>query len=56
MFDTSYHPFVQNDITAVTKEGKILLTNLEVPDTEEAVSSRFEPHEQTGGDWQTINK
>ncbi|XP_053518345.1 proto-oncogene DBL [Artibeus jamaicensis] len=50
-----YH-LLKNDITAVTKEGKILLTNLEVPDTEETISSRSEPHEQTGGDWQTINK
>ncbi|XP_039730721.1 proto-oncogene DBL isoform X1 [Pteropus medius] len=44
-----------NDITTVTKEGKVLLTNLEVPDTEEAVSSRLE-HHQISGDWQTINK
>nr|XP_040142183.1 proto-oncogene DBL isoform X11 [Ictidomys tridecemlineatus] len=45
-----------NDITAVTKEGKILLTNLEVPDTGEAVSSSIERHQQINGDWQTINK
>ncbi|KAB1253678.1 Proto-oncogene DBL [Camelus dromedarius] len=45
-----------NDITAVTKEGKILLTNLEVPDTGDAVSSRLEHHQQISGDWQTINK
>lgn len=51
-----YCTFAQNDITAVTKEGKILLTNLEVPDPEEAISSRFEHHEQIGGDWQTVNK
>uniref|UniRef100_A0A8D1A5W5 MCF.2 cell line derived transforming sequence n=1 Tax=Sus scrofa TaxID=9823 RepID=A0A8D1A5W5_PIG len=45
-----------NDITAVTKEGKILLTNLEVPDAEDAVSSRPEHHQHISGDWQTINK
>ncbi|XP_064216930.1 proto-oncogene DBL isoform X5 [Aotus nancymaae] len=50
-----YH-LLKNDITAVTKEGKILLTNLEVPDTEGAVSSRLEYHQQISGDWQTINK
>nr|KAF6435977.1 MCF.2 cell line derived transforming sequence [Rousettus aegyptiacus] len=49
-----YH-LLKNDITAVTKEGKVLLTNLEVPDTEEAISSRLE-HHQISGDWQTINK
>ncbi|XP_069318957.1 proto-oncogene DBL isoform X1 [Eulemur rufifrons] len=50
-----YH-LLKDDITAVTKEGKILLTNLEVPDTEEAVSSRLERRQQITGDWQTINK
>ncbi|XP_074247598.1 proto-oncogene DBL isoform X2 [Saimiri boliviensis] len=50
-----YH-LLKNDITAVTKEGKILLTNLEVPDTDGAVSSRLECHQQVSGDWQTINK
>nr|KAF6313954.1 MCF.2 cell line derived transforming sequence [Pipistrellus kuhlii] len=50
-----YH-LLKNDITAVTKKGKILLTNLEVPDPEEAISSRFDHHEQIGGDWQTVNK
>uniref|UniRef100_A0A8C9USR8 MCF.2 cell line derived transforming sequence n=1 Tax=Spermophilus dauricus TaxID=99837 RepID=A0A8C9USR8_SPEDA len=50
-----YH-LLKNDITAVTKEGKILLTNLEVPDTGEAVSSSIERHQQINGDWQTINK
>ncbi|KAM5195420.1 proto-oncogene DBL isoform 7-T8 [Hipposideros larvatus] len=47
---------LKNDITAVTKEGKILLRSLEVPDTEGAVSSRFERHQQISGDWQTVNK
>lgn len=51
-----YCTFEQNDITAVTKEGKILLTNLKVPDPEEAINSRFEHHEQISGDWQTVNK
>ncbi|XP_036694998.1 proto-oncogene DBL isoform X4 [Balaenoptera musculus] len=50
-----YH-LLKKDITAVTKEGKILLTNLEVPDAEDAVSSRLENHQQICGDWQTINK
>uniref|UniRef100_A0A8D2E154 MCF.2 cell line derived transforming sequence n=1 Tax=Sciurus vulgaris TaxID=55149 RepID=A0A8D2E154_SCIVU len=50
-----YH-LLKNDITAVTKEGKILLTNLEVPNTGEAVSSSIERHQQINGDWQTINK
>ncbi|XP_021569972.1 proto-oncogene DBL isoform X2 [Carlito syrichta] len=49
-----YH-LLKNDITTVTKEGKILLTNLEVPVTE-VVSSRLERHQQISGDWQTINK
>ncbi|XP_021098192.1 proto-oncogene DBL isoform X11 [Heterocephalus glaber] len=50
-----YH-LLKNDITAVTKEGKILLTNLEVPNTEEAVSSRLERHRHISGNWQTVNK
>ncbi|XP_007452134.1 PREDICTED: proto-oncogene DBL isoform X6 [Lipotes vexillifer] len=50
-----YH-LLKKDITAVTKEGKILLTNLEVPDAEDAVSSRLENNQQICGDWQTINK
>nr|KAF6492433.1 hypothetical protein HJG59_009636 [Molossus molossus] len=45
-----------NDITAITKEGKLLLTNLEVPDTKESVSIRLEHHQQISGDWQTVNK
>uniref|UniRef100_A0A3Q1NGV5 MCF.2 cell line derived transforming sequence n=1 Tax=Bos taurus TaxID=9913 RepID=A0A3Q1NGV5_BOVIN len=50
-----YH-LLKKDITAVTKEGKFLLTNLEVPDAEGAVSSRLENDQPTSGDWQTINK
>ncbi|XP_069923054.1 proto-oncogene DBL isoform X5 [Oryctolagus cuniculus] len=48
-----YH-LLKNNLTAVTKEGKILLTNLEVP--REAVSSSLERHQQINGDWQTVNK
>uniref|UniRef100_A0A286XN42 MCF.2 cell line derived transforming sequence n=1 Tax=Cavia porcellus TaxID=10141 RepID=A0A286XN42_CAVPO len=50
-----YH-VLKNDITAVTKEGKVLLTNLEVPDAEEAASSSLEQHRNISGEWQTINK
>ncbi|XP_054551508.1 proto-oncogene DBL isoform X2 [Talpa occidentalis] len=50
------YQLLKNDITAVTKEGRILLTNLEVPNTGEAVSSRLDHHQHIGGDWQTINK
>ncbi|XP_012582735.1 PREDICTED: proto-oncogene DBL isoform X5 [Condylura cristata] len=50
------YQLLKNDITAVTKEGRILLTNLQVPDTGDAVSSRLDHHQQIGGDWQTINK
>ncbi|KAG8507206.1 Proto-oncogene DBL, partial [Galemys pyrenaicus] len=50
------YQLLKNDITAVTKEGRILLTNLEVPGAGEAVSSRLDHHQQIGGDWQTINK
>uniref|UniRef100_A0A8C6R5M9 Mcf.2 transforming sequence n=1 Tax=Nannospalax galili TaxID=1026970 RepID=A0A8C6R5M9_NANGA len=50
-----YH-LLKNDITAVTKEGRILLTNLEVPSTGEAVRSSLECHQHISGDWQTINK
>ncbi|XP_053436970.1 proto-oncogene DBL isoform X5 [Nycticebus coucang] len=46
---------LKNDITAVTKEGKILLTNLEVHDIGEDESSTIECHQITG-DWHTINK
>ncbi|XP_030894375.1 proto-oncogene DBL isoform X1 [Leptonychotes weddellii] len=50
-----YH-MLKNDITAVTKEGKILLTSLEVPGIEDAVGSRLEHHHHVNGDWQTVNK
>ena len=56
LLPSSCFAFIQKDITAVTKEGKILLTNLELPDAEGAVSSKLENHQQTSGDWQTINK
>ncbi|XP_053747638.1 proto-oncogene DBL isoform X3 [Panthera pardus] len=50
-----YH-MLKNDITAVTKEGRILLTSLEVPSIEDVVSSRLERRPQINGDWQTVNK
>ncbi|XP_023554857.1 proto-oncogene DBL isoform X3 [Octodon degus] len=50
------YQLLKNDITNVTKEGKLLLTNLKVPDAEEEVSSSLERHQHINGDWQTINK
>ncbi|XP_077002941.1 proto-oncogene DBL isoform X3 [Tamandua tetradactyla] len=50
-----YH-LLKDDITAVTKEGEILLTNLEVPDAEEAARPILEHNQQIHGDWQTVNK
>ncbi|XP_059014155.1 proto-oncogene DBL isoform X6 [Mustela lutreola] len=50
-----YH-MLKNDITAVTKEGKILLTSLEVPSAEDPVGSRLEHRHHVNGDWQTVNK
>nr|XP_058147020.1 proto-oncogene DBL isoform X3 [Dasypus novemcinctus] len=50
-----YH-HLKGDITAVTKEGKILLTNLKVPDIAETSRPRDEHNQQINGDWQTINK
>ncbi|XP_028609966.1 proto-oncogene DBL [Grammomys surdaster] len=50
-----YH-LLKNDLTAVTKEGKVLLMNLQVPDTEETVSSSLECPQHINGDWQTIKK
>ncbi|XP_047700908.1 proto-oncogene DBL isoform X1 [Prionailurus viverrinus] len=50
-----YH-MLKNDITAVTKEGRILLTSLEVPSIEDVASSRLEHQPQVNGDWQTVNK
>ncbi|XP_034341121.2 proto-oncogene DBL isoform X2 [Arvicanthis niloticus] len=47
---------LKNDLTAVTKEGKVLLMSLQVPDTEESVSSSLECPQHTNGDWQTIKK
>ncbi|KAK7798853.1 hypothetical protein U0070_015968, partial [Myodes glareolus] len=45
-----------NDLTAVTKEGKVLLMNLKVPNSGETVSSSLERPQHISGDWQTINK
>ncbi|XP_021008672.1 proto-oncogene DBL isoform X2 [Mus caroli] len=50
-----YH-LLKNDLTAVTKEGKVLLMNLQVPGTEETVSSSLECTQHINGDWQTIKK
>ncbi|KAL6067070.1 hypothetical protein STEG23_031998 [Scotinomys teguina] len=50
-----YH-VLKNDLTAVTKEGKVLLMNLQVPNTEETISSSLECPQHISGDWQTINK
>ncbi|XP_051035088.1 proto-oncogene DBL [Phodopus roborovskii] len=50
------YQLLKNDLTAVTKEGKILLKNLQVPNTEETVSSSLERPQNINGDWQTINK
>ncbi|NP_001345930.1 proto-oncogene DBL isoform 7 [Mus musculus] len=50
-----YH-LLKNDLTAVTKEGKVLLMNLQVPATEETVSSSLECTQHINGDWQTIKK
>ncbi|GAB1302817.1 Mcf.2-transforming sequence [Apodemus speciosus] len=50
-----YH-LLKNDLTAVTKEGKVLLTSLQVPETEETVSSSLECPQHINGDWQTIQK
>ncbi|CAO2621872.1 Proto-oncogene DBL [Lemmus lemmus] len=47
---------LKNDLTAVTKEGKILLMNLKVPNTEGTVCSSLECPQHFSGDWQTINK
>ncbi|XP_040600599.1 proto-oncogene DBL isoform X7 [Mesocricetus auratus] len=47
---------LKSDLTAVTKEGKILLMNLQVPNTEETVSSSLECPQHISGDWYTINK
>ncbi|NP_001414337.1 MCF.2 cell line derived transforming sequence [Rattus norvegicus] len=50
-----YH-LLKNDLTTVTKEGKVLLMNLQVPDTEENLSSSHECPQHINGDWQTIKK
>ncbi|XP_064133717.1 proto-oncogene DBL isoform X2 [Loxodonta africana] len=50
-----YH-MLKNNITAITKEGTILLTNLEAPGAEDVGRSRPERRQEISGDWQTINK
>lgn len=44
---------VQEDITAVTKEGKLLLSNLEDPDVGECSQDQ---HRERPGDWETVNR
>ncbi|XP_031219951.1 proto-oncogene DBL [Mastomys coucha] len=50
-----YH-LLKNDLTAVTKEGNVLLMSLQVSDTEETGSSSLECPPHINGDWQTIKK
>nr|XP_048313666.1 proto-oncogene DBL isoform X2 [Myodes glareolus] len=50
------YQMLKNDLTAVTKEGKVLLMNLKVPNSGETVSSSLERPQHISGDWQTINK
>ncbi|KAM7338260.1 hypothetical protein ACRRTK_001744 [Alexandromys fortis] len=50
------YQMLKNDLTAVTKEGKILLMNLKVPNTGETVSSSLERPQHISSDWRTINK
>ncbi|KAM6151614.1 proto-oncogene DBL [Rhynchocyon petersi] len=47
---------LKNDITAITKEGTILLSNLRFPDTAVSASSAIERRQEISGDWQSINK
>ncbi|XP_035306025.1 proto-oncogene DBL isoform X2 [Cricetulus griseus] len=47
---------LKSDLTAITKEGKVLLMSLQVPNTEETDSSSLECPQHINGDWQTINK
>lgn len=45
--------FTQGDITAVTKEGNLLLSSFEEPDSGEC--SKDQLHERPG-DWETVNR
>ncbi len=44
---------LKEDITAVTKEGKLLLSNLEDPDVGECSQDQ---HRERPGDWETVNR
>ncbi|OXB79462.1 UNVERIFIED_CONTAM: hypothetical protein H355_008357 [Colinus virginianus] len=44
---------LKEDITAVTKEGKLLLSNLEEPDVGECSQDQ---HRERPGDWETVNR
>uniref|UniRef100_A0A8D0HEU5 MCF.2 cell line derived transforming sequence n=1 Tax=Sphenodon punctatus TaxID=8508 RepID=A0A8D0HEU5_SPHPU len=44
---------LKEDITTVTKEGNLLLDNLEEPDANEASE---EQHRERSGDWETVNR
>ncbi|KAM4818976.1 proto-oncogene DBL isoform 2-T2 [Thomomys bottae] len=50
-----YH-LLKNEIMTVTKQGKILLANLQLPAAEGAMSSSLEHRHPMCGDWQTVNK
>ncbi|XP_012881390.1 PREDICTED: proto-oncogene DBL [Dipodomys ordii] len=53
---TERYRLLKNEIMTVTKEGQILLTNLQLPATEGAISSSLEHRHPICGDWQTVNK
>lgn len=44
---------IQEDITAVTKEGNLLLSSLEEPEVGECSQ---EQHRERPGDWETVNR
>lgn len=44
---------IQEDITAVTKEGNLLLSSFEEPDSEECSQDQ---HHERPGDWETVNR
>jgi len=43
----------QEDITAVTKEGNLLLSSFEEPDSGECSQDQ---HRERPGDWETVNR
>lgn len=44
---------IQEEITAVTKEGKLLLSSFEEPDSGECSQ---EQQQERPGDWETVNR